>query len=207
MDIGIDKLKSLIQNMATLSEETISDAIDSYYTGKNMREEIFASSSKLRILEDEVSELSVELIARYQPVATSLRFIKSCMEISYGFSRFGRYAYDIAQLLDIFGGLSDCDHKPVKIAGNQTKEMINLAIKSFTSRDISIAKKIRDMDTLVDEIYMEFIKSASKASEKNLKCTVSGALILRYIERAADHATYIGDSVVYIVSGDRVART
>ena len=63
------------------------------------------------------------------------------------------------------------------------------------------------MDTLVDEIYMEFIKSASKASEKNLKCTVSGALILRYIERAADHATYIGDSVVYIVSGDRVART
>ena len=57
--------------------------------------EIFESSAKLRFLQDEVSELTIELIARFQPVATDLRYIKSCMEISYGFSRFGRYAYDI----------------------------------------------------------------------------------------------------------------
>ncbi len=31
-------------------------------------------------------------------------------------------------------------------------------------------------------------------------------LILRYLERIADHATYVGDSVLYIVSGERTAR-
>ena len=57
--------------------------------------QIFEWSEKLKIFQLEVSNLATELIFRYQPVATDLRYIRSCMEIAYGFSRFGRYAYDI----------------------------------------------------------------------------------------------------------------
>src|SRR5213593_4591512 len=79
MDMGLDRLRGMILDMAQLSNSTVTTAIDAYEQGKDVRAKIFDWSEELRILQDEVSELAVELIARYQPVATDLRFIKSCM--------------------------------------------------------------------------------------------------------------------------------
>ena len=84
-------------NMANLSEMCVMNAIESYENGIVTKNEIFQWSEKLKIFQLEVSDLATELIFRYQPVATDLRFLILCMEIAYGFSRFGRYAYDIIE--------------------------------------------------------------------------------------------------------------
>ena len=158
------------------------------------------------MLQDEVSELAVEIIARYQPVASDLRFIKSCMEVAYGFSRFGRYAHDISDVFGIFGDLSTCDKTPIERVGGQAKDMIRLSIKAFTERDIEMASKLPKMDDVVDNAYLDFVKRSATRPDSDMKCMVSGTLILRYLERIADHATYVGESVAYIVSGERAAR-
>ena len=62
------------------------------------------------------------------------------------------------------------------------------------------------MDDLVDNIYLDFVKKAAHGTGTDMKCTVSGTLILRYLERIADHATYVGDTVLYITSGERSPR-
>jgi len=206
MDIGLDRLRSMILDMADLSNSTVTTAIDAYVEGRDVRSRIFGWSEQLRMLQDEVSELAVELIARYQPVASDLRFIKSCMEIAYGFSRFGRYAHDIADVLGIFGDLSACDKSMVHQAGDQAKSMINLSIKAFTERNVELASKLNAMDDVVDGIYTDFVKKSAQNPGGSIKCTVSATLILRYLERIADHATYVGDSVLYIVTGERAAR-
>ena len=206
MDMGLERLRNMIIDMGNLSDSTVSTAIDAFVQGKDMRERIYGWSEELRILQDEVSELAVELLARYQPVASDLRFIKSCMEISYGFSRFGRYAHDISDVFGIFGDLSACDKSPIQQAGEHTKIMIHLGIKAFNERDVELANRVRKMDDLVDNIYLDFVKNAAQGSGRDLRCTVSGTLILRYLERIADHATYVGDSVLYIASGERSPR-
>ena len=206
MDMGLERLRNMIIDMGNLSDSTVSTAIDAFVQGKDMRERIYGWSEELRILQDEVSELAVELLARYQPVASDLRFIKSCMEISYGFSRFGRYAHDISDVFGVFGDLSACDKSPIQQAGEHTKTMIHLGIKAFNERDVELANRVRKMDDLVDNIYLDFVKNAAQGSGRDLKCTVSGTLILRYLERIADHATYVGDSVLYIASGERSPR-
>ena len=206
MDMGLERLRNMIIDMGKLSDSTVSTAIDAFVQGKDMRERIYGWSEELRILQDEVSELAVELLARYQPVASDLRFIKSCMEISYGFSRFGRYAHDISDVFGVFGDLSACDKSPIQQAGEHTKTMIHLGIKAFNERDVELANRVRKMDDLVDNIYLDFVKNAAQGSGRDLKCTVSGTLILRYLERIADHATYVGDSVLYIASGERTPR-
>lgn len=210
MDIGLERLKNMVLDMAEHSQRTVSTAIDAYISGKDLKivtEQIYKSSEELRMHQEEVSDLAIELIARYQPVASDLRFIKSCMEIAYGFSRFGRYAYDISQVMGLFGDLSMCDKTPIETAGNEAKKMIKLSIKSFIERDVKLAKEVKKMDDIVDKIYLDFVKQASRTtSEANLKCSLSGTLILRYLERIADHAAYIGDSVVYIVTGERTPR-
>ena len=77
-----------------------------------------------RPIQDETADLAIELIARYQPVATDLRFIRSCMEIAYGFSRFGRYAYDIVEVLETIGPIPDCDKTAVLGIARPVREMI-----------------------------------------------------------------------------------
>jgi phosphate transport system protein len=206
MDIGLERLRNMVLDMAELSQNTVSTAIDAFVQGRDLRERIYGWSEELRMLQDEVSELAVEIIARYQPVATDLRFVKSCMEVAYGFSRFGRYAHDISDVMGIFGDLSACNREAIEEAGAQAKDMIRISIKSFTERDVELAGKLKKMDDVVDGIYLDFVKKSAYEREANLRCVVSGTLILRYLERIADHATYVGETVAYIVSGERSAR-
>ena len=199
MDMGLERLNSLMQEMATMSEDAVAEAIEAYQTGKRSKQ-VYEWSDRLRSLHRQVSELSMELIARYQPVASDLRYIKACFEISYGFFRFGRYAHDIAEVLEMFGDLSKCDHSKVNETAKKTQEMIRMSIDAFTRKDVELAKQIPSMDDIVDERYRKNLQEVIR-STGDMKCPLSATLILRYLERIADHATYIAESVVYIVTG------
>ena len=203
LDLGLERLKNMLIDMGNFSEQTVSTAIDAYTQNKDLVKEVYAASERLRMLEEEVSELAIELLARYQPVASDLRFIKSCLEIAYGFTRFGRYAYDIMQVRSIFGDLSHCDTKPIEEAGKHAKDMIRLGIKAFIERDINLAKKLKEMDSVIDNLYLSYVKAAAESKDRDIKCAIATTLILRYLERIADHATYIADSIEYIKSGEK----
>lgn len=206
MDIGLERLENMILDMASHAQKTIQMAIDAYINNENLSQQIFQRSEEERMLQDEISELSVEMLARYQPLASDLRFIKACMEVSYGFSRFERYAYDISQIMSIYGDISSCDKSSITKAGIQANEMIKLSIQAFKERNTAIARKIIIMDDIVDEIYSTFVKQSMKEDNKSTMCIVSITLILRYLERIADHATYIAESVIYVKTGERAVR-
>lgn len=200
-------------DMAKLSERAVFASIESYEIGTStIKKQIFEWSENLRLMQDEVSDLSIELIARYQPVATDLRFIRSCMEIAYDFSRFGRYSYDIVDVLETMGSISDCDKSYVLQMSNTVREMINLSIEALQSRDRNAAQKLYEMDDTVDALYRKYVNEIINPQEhhnnkeeymnKTLRCYISALLILRYLERISDHACYIGDSVYYIVTGN-----
>jgi phosphate transport system protein len=194
-------------DMAKLSESSVLTALESYEEGTPIKRQIFDWSEKLRTLQEEVADLAIELIARYQPVATDLRLIRSCMEISYGFSRFGRYAYDIVDVLETMGSISDCDKSTVLEMAGTVREMIKLSLYSLRSRDKDAAQKLYQMDDTVDTLYRKYLReiiTVKTNQDRNFadpRCYISALLILRYLERISDHACYIGDSVHYIVTG------
>jgi phosphate transport system protein len=214
LDLGIDRISNVIMDMAKISENSVFAAIESYQESTHIKKQIFDWSEKLRVLQEEVSDLAIELIARYQPVASDLRFIKSCMEISYGFSRFGRYSYDIVDLLETMGSISDCDKSAVLEMAKTVRGMILLSLQALQSRDKSAGEKLYQMDDTVDTLYRKYLRdiitpSQEQQNEKRLtdsnnnnpRCYISALLILRYLERISDHACYIGDSVHYVVTG------
>ena len=212
LDLGIEHIQNIVMDMAKLSERSVFASIESYEKGTSLiKKQIFDWSENLRLMQDEVSDLSMELIARYQPVATDLRFIRSCMEIAYDFSRFGRYSYDIADVLETMGSISDCDKSYVLKMSNTVREMIHLSINALQSRDRNAAQKLYEMDDTVDALYRRYVNEIINPQEyqnkkelldKTLRCYISALLILRYLERISDHACYIGDSVYYIVTGN-----
>lgn len=196
-------------DMANLSIRSVGSAIESYEKGIGSKQQIFEWSEQLRILQDEVAELAIELIARFQPVASDLRFIRSCMEISYDFSRFGRYAYDIMEIISTMGSISHCDKAPVLEVAGTAREMIHMSVQSLQTRDKGAAKKLYEMDDTVDTLYRKYLREIfAPTTKKDMnemlqdpRCYLSTLLILRYLERIADHACYIGDSVHYIIAG------
>jgi len=204
MDLGMERLTNLLLEMGKLSEQTVATAIEAYHMGKNLQD-VNRWSNKLRQLDDQVSELSIELIARFQPVASDLRYIKACMEISYGFYRYGRYAHDIMEVLETFGDLTKCDRSVIQNSAEKTKEMIELSVEAFAKKDVELAMKITSMDDYVDDAYRGYIAKLMKSRQVDLRCALSQTLILRYLERIADHAVYIGKSVIFIVKGEEPA--
>lgn len=171
----------------------------------------------LPVMQDEVADLAIELIACYQPVTTDLRFIRYCMEIAYGFSRFGRYSFDIVEVLETIGPVSECDKGAVIMMANTVREMILLSINGLQARDKTIAEKLYSLDDTVDSVYRTSLRDptphipekekADKMMNASInssgpKCYISALLILRYLERISNHACYIGDSVLYIATGD-----
>lgn len=199
MDMGLDKLNDMMLEMATLSENAVAASIEAYSKG-GKGAEVREWSRRLQTLHRQVSDLSMELIARFQPVASDLRFIKACFEVSYGFFRFGRYALDIVEVLDIFGDLSKCDRKAVVETARNTQEMIRMSVDAFARRDVALARRIPKLDDAVDDSYRQNLRTVLD-QKGDIRCAVSANLILRYLERISDHATYIGESVDYIVTG------
>ena len=191
--------------MGHLSEQLVNSALESYEKGTMLRSQIFEGSEKLRFLQIEVTDFATELIARYQPVARDLRLIQSFMDAAYGFSRFGRYAYDITEVLDTIGPLPNCDKSQVTSMAKTAKEMIQLSVKSLEKLDKDASVKLYMLDDSVDSMFRNYLKKAlTQTKKRNFepRCYVSALLILRYLERISNHACYIGDCVHYIVTGD-----
>ena len=207
LDLGIDRIRNIIMDMARLSEQSVFTSIESYDKGTNVKKQIFDWSERLRVLQDETADLAIELIARYQPVATDLRFIRSCMEIAYGFSRFGRYAYDIVDVLETISPPRNCDKTAVLEMTRTVREMILLSVHSLQLRDKDAAAKLYQMDDTVDTLYRKYLREViaqqtdQDKTRMDPRCYISALLILRYLERISDHACYISDSIHYIVTG------
>jgi phosphate transport system protein len=207
LDLGIERTREIIGEMSKISKICVSTVMESYTKGDVKKGEMLEFAETLRVLQEEVSDLAFELIARYQPVATDLRYIRSCLEVSYVLSRFGGYGYEIVEVLDMIGSISECDKTVVTKAANVTSEMISLSVNALDVRNKPTADELYDTDDIVDRIYRDYLREiviAKKESQDiyaDPRCVVSALYILRYLERVADHACYITDSVSYIVTG------
>lgn len=207
LDLGIERTINIVSEMSKVSQACVSTAIGAYLNGLIKKSEMYDWAVKLRLLQEEVSDLAFELIARYQPVATDLRYIRSCLEVSYVLARFGGYGYEIVEILDMMGGLSECDKKVVSEAAKLTTDMINISINALQTKDKRASATLSEMDDTVDKIYRNYLRDVvtAKSETKDIyadpRCVISALLLLRYLERIADHACYIADSVLYIVTG------
>lgn len=204
IDPHLENLSEMMKQMCDLSIKCTNLAIDSFLGGQNARKEVHNLSNNMMDLYDKVGELTFDMILRYQPVASDFRLIRSSLEISYGFTRLSRYAYDITMVRETFGDLSECKNEVIYTLSGEIKQMVQLAVECFATLDLDKARELRTDEDLVDKYYNKHLPMLITMS--NVKCALADALVLRYMERMADHAAFVGDSVNYIVTGGRTYR-
>ena len=188
-----------MSEMGDMVIESISLAISSYIEGENTVTQVHSLSNTIREKYYEVEDLTFDMLLKFQPVADDFRFVRSSTEISYAFSRFGRYAYDITLVRNEFGDISECINASLIESSKKVRHMIKEAVFSFAELDVRKAVKIREDEAFIDRIYKERLPKL--INSKNTKCALVEALVLRYLERIGDHAVFMSDAINYIVTG------
>jgi len=207
IDSGLEELSATLHKMSELAYHTVLTAIMECVENKQAYNEIREMSDILVLMADDVEDKAFELIARFQPVASDLRTIKSYMKIAYDFARFGRYALDMSYANQKLGGIRNCETwilTHIKEMGEKALKMISLSATSLRSYDQQLAEKIAQMEIEVDKMYFDFLDKLIEKADTTKKCAISSVLIVRYLERIADHATYICESIIYIATGRKV---
>ena len=200
MDPNLQQLSASMSEMGDLAIQSLEAAINSYLRGANPIEEVRDLSARITARYHEVGDLIFTTMLKFQPMASDFRFIRSSIEISYAFHRFGRYAYDITLVRDKFGDISSCNNEWLYQVSNETLQMAKDALHSFALLDTSKASMIQINEEYVDKLYKERLPMLV-SSGADTKCALAEALLLGYLERVADHAVYMERAVNYIVSG------
>jgi phosphate transport system protein len=201
LDVGLNVMSETLLQMADLAERTVEASISAAAQGGRLDAQVRVWSNELQGRYDDVEEKAVELIARYQPVASDLRVIKSNMKIAYDLARLGRYAYDIVQVLDLIDGGKAADRAFLEKMSEKVLGMMRLSFNTLRTRDVQAARRLIEMDNEVDRLYRGYLTGLISNPSLKAAEAVSTALIARHLERIADHAWYIAQSVSYMVTG------
>jgi phosphate transport system protein len=207
IDRGLEEQSVLLTRMGELTYETLALSIHGYLDGRSVQKQVREMSDVLVAMADKVEDKTFELIARFQPVASDLRAIKSYMKIGNDFARYGRYALDISSINDQLNGLTHYEPWTRDYLAEMSEKvlsMVKTSIDSLRKHDVALAKTISPTEREVDKLYLDFLNQLI-SQETSSKCVASSILVTRYFERIADHAVYVCESIVYIVTGEKVS--
>lgn len=207
-DQGLEKLHQLIIEMGSFVEKALADSMDALKTiDVAHAKEIIADDPKLNQMEDQIMEIGSKLIATQQPVAKDLRRILAAFRIASDLERMGDLAVDVAKVVlrlegqELIKPLIDLP-RMAEIVGQMTYE----SIQSFIQENVDLAYKMSKDDDQVDALYGQITRELYSLMMENPRNITQSSLLSfvgRYLERFGDHATNIGESVVYLVTGSR----
>jgi len=207
-DQGLEEMAKLLIEMGNRVEKALINSMDAL---RNVdvatANKIVKSDIELNQLEESISEIGAKLIATQQPVAKDLRRILIAFKISSDLERMGDLSVDIAKVVIRLDGqtlikpLIDLPRMADLVA-----IMIQESLQSYVNENVDLAYKSAKDDDQVDALYSQILRELFSIMVENPK-TVGQAMLLsfvgRYIERIADHATNIAESVVYLMTGKR----
>jgi phosphate transport system protein len=140
-------------------------------------------------------------------MASDLRLVVSALKISADLKRIVGLSINIAKIPGkIEGGHLKSLTDITKMADMATF-MLENSIKAFETQDVGLAKATAARDNEVDKLFyavwVELIEMMAKDPSIISKAT-NLLFLIRYIERIADHCCNICESVVYLITAERV---
>ncbi|GMK39025.1 phosphate transport system regulatory protein PhoU [Paenibacillus sp. CCS19] len=207
-DHYLDQLHEMLVEMGQRVERALSEAMESLKTLDTARAtSVIGADPEINRLEEKIEELGSKLIVTQQPVAKDLRRILAAFKIASDLERMGDLSLDIAKVtLRLEGQTLIKPLIDLPRMAEIVQVMINESIQSFVQEDVGLAYKMAKDDDNVDALYKQITRELWSLMFENPQ-TISQSMQLnfvgRFIERIADHATNIGESVVYLVTGKR----
>lgn len=203
-DSEIEALSQYLIKMADLVMANIRRAIFAY-NNDDTAEDTYINDGLVNQYERLIEELCLDIIIKEHPVAKDLRLVFGVLKLISDLERIGDHAEDLLlyeTLLQEAG-----EHRRIKSIEEMIEVATNMVLNSvnaFVKKDLALAQSVIAEDDKVDAMYLAILEELIIQDGKNeisSYFSIYTTLIIKYIERIADHAVNIAEWDVYIISG------
>lgn len=209
-DKALGELEQELLRMGSMVEEAIHLSVESLAKQDlNLAQQIIDGDDEIDALTLKIEEDCIRLIALQQPIAKDLREITTILKTVTDLERIADNATNIAEITQRIGNVPLI--KPLidipKMA-QMAETMVYNSLKAFVDRNSEFAREICLQDEAVDKMYGTLLNELtgfilSGGDNHQVVQAMNLLFVVRYLERVGDHATNIGERVIYLVTGRR----
>ncbi len=205
----LDALAVKVLRMALHAETACKNAFKAL-TGNDpeLARQVIDKDREINLLECQIDDDSLKLLALEQPVALDLRKVVGAMRIIVDIERIGDEAVNIAERALLLSRLTPAPPRTIMTElANQVFAMFAKTVTAFKDNDSALAREVCAMDEAANEMHVGIIKESMRRLQA---CAGEGGsaeraahdiLVARSLERIGDQTTNIAEAVIFIVDG------
>lgn len=205
----IGELRSTLIAMGSLVDRQIGEASRSLAEGDlEAAADVIARDAEVDGLDTRIDAACQNILALSQPVAGDLRLLMAALRINTQMERIGDIAVNIAERVEPLTG-STALIRSTRIAEMLAiaRIMVSDSLDAFIAGDAALATRVLESDDVVDSLDRNIFRHLVVLMEEDPRLIPAGAhmlMLLRHIERLADHATNIAEDVIFVVDARSV---
>ncbi len=208
-DEALSALRNNVLMMASLAERSLDRAISGLMErDDDLCANAIADDEEIDQLEKQVDKDGIDLLLRFQPVASDLRRVVSAMKLSSNLERIADQAVNIARKarkLNQHPPLPEVQLiEPMRL---HAMAMFKDSVDAYVREDVTLAMALKPRDKALDEMNANASRRLIQkmAEDPNqLRGYLNIMFIARHLERVGDHATNIAEDAVYAAAAEDI---
>jgi len=203
-------LDKKIAHMGGLAEHNLARAFDALERrDPRLASQAIEADRTIDLLEREVENQVISMIARRQPMADDLRHVVAALRITSDLERIGDLAKNIAKRAlataeeqhpkPVMSGL----HHMVELALKQLKEVLDAYAARDPERALVVWRSDDQIDAMYNSLFRELLTYMME-DPRNIGIATHFLFGAKNVERVGDHTTNIAETVHYLVTGRMV---
>jgi phosphate transport system protein len=210
-DADIQDLRRRISEMGGIAEKMLVDAMTALVRRDTLvAQEVIATDTRLDVLQRQVEERAILMIARRQPVAIDLREAISAIRVSGDVERIGDLAKNIGKrALAIVGQFQSqkivvgVQHMADQVLG-QLKDVLDAYAQQNPEAALDVWRRDGQIDALYTSLFRELLTYMME-DPRNISLCVHLLFCAKNIERIGDHTTNVAETIYYLATGETLA--
>jgi len=208
-DEALSSLRNNVLMMAGLAERTLDRAVRGLLQrDDNLCTTAIADDEEIDQLEKQIDKEGVDVLLRFQPVASDLRRVVAAMKLSPNIERIADQATNIARRarkLNRHPPLPEVEIiVPIQA---HAMAMFKDAIDAFVREDVDLGRAVvardKDLDHM-NKMANRRLTDRMAQDPKQLRGYLNLIFISRCLERVGDHATNIAEDAVYAAAAEDI---
>ncbi len=202
----ISEVEHALLDMGSRAEAMVARAVDSMVRADaDLAMEVIRSDDEIDLLDLDIEERCVRLLALQSPIASDLRLVGTALKMVTDLERVGDLSVDIAKAgLKVEKELGDANSVDFPRIAGVARTMLRDALQAFVKRDLDLVAAVIARDDEVDDLYRQLrgqIHDRMRSTPDDVVAASWLLLALHHIERIADHAVNIAERVSFMVTG------
>jgi phosphate transport system protein len=207
-DAALDRIRGLIADMSRL----VGGMLDGSLKCLAERDaagaaEVASRDREVNALEVEVDERCLKLLARWQPVASDLRFIGATLKMVTDLERVGDHCVNICgRITDLHAEHVD-PPAALAVLVPAVPALLHDAFEAWRTEDAQMANQLIERGGRIDGLVREVVRGCFELCRQDpsrVAAAISWHEVAGYLHRIAAHATNIAEMVIFLVSGQDV---